>query len=196
MTMVEFNLISQNDHGPWNGLLHYYILCITYIKVACDPIRTYYWSVSANQDHDVKDSDAETLSILIKLFAEKVVQWSRIIDALNCVDVLRSFAVTANSSRGSMCRPLVVPADSSSTFSFQETRGPLLMIKGLWHPYAVGENGGELVPNDVYLGKDTTGNCPRTLLLTGPNMGGKSTLLRATCLAVLLAQVWSILTNG
>ena len=29
----------------------------------------------------------------------------------------------------------------------------------------------------------------RALLLTGPNMGGKSTLLRATCLAVVLAQV-------
>ena len=27
-----------------------------------------------------------------------------------------------------------------------------------------------------------------TLLLTGPNMGGKSTLLRAACLAVVLAQ--------
>lgn len=34
-------------------------------------------------------------------------------------------------------------------------------------------------------------NCrqARALLLTGPNMGGKSTLLRATCLAVVLAQV-------
>ena len=29
---------------------------------------------------------------------------------------------------------------------------------------------------------------PTTLLLTGPNMGGKSTLLRAACLAVVLAQ--------
>ena len=29
----------------------------------------------------------------------------------------------------------------------------------------------------------------RTLLLTGPNMGGKSTLLRATCLAAIMAHV-------
>ncbi len=34
-----------------------------------------------------------------------------------------------------------------------------------------------------------TGNNPHTMLLTGPNMGGKSTLLRAACCAVILAQM-------
>lgn len=33
------------------------------------------------------------------------------------------------------------------------------------------------------------GNNPHTMLLTGPNMGGKSTLLRAACCAVILAQM-------
>ena len=32
------------------------------------------------------------------------------------------------------------------------------------------------------------GLAPHTMLLTGPNMGGKSTLLRAACCAVILAQ--------
>ena len=32
------------------------------------------------------------------------------------------------------------------------------------------------------------GTAPHTMLLTGPNMGGKSTLLRAACCAVILAQ--------
>ncbi|GMY26645.1 dna mismatch repair protein msh7 [Fagus crenata] len=44
------------------------------------------------------------------------------------------------------------------------------------------------VPNDIILGEDTDGYYARTLLLTGPNMGGK-TLLRATCLTAILAQV-------
>ncbi|OUZ99913.1 DNA mismatch repair protein MutS [Macleaya cordata] len=141
------------------------------------------------QDHDVSDSDAETLSVLIELFVEKATQWSQVIHALNCIDVLRSFAVTANSSCGSMCRPVLLPVSSRSMVSCQETGGPILSTKGLWHPYAFGETGGTIVPNDIHLGEDSTGYCPRTLLLTGPNMGGKSTLLRATCLAVILAQL-------
>ncbi|XP_058111124.1 DNA mismatch repair protein MSH7 [Magnolia sinica] len=141
------------------------------------------------QEHDIKDSDAETLSILVELFVEKSSQWTQIIHALSRVDVLRSFAVIANSSRGCMCRPVLVPPNSTSVLSIQETGGSILKVKGLWHPYAIGENGGDPVPNDIYLGEGTAGYCPRTLLLTGPNMGGKSTLLRATCLAVIMAQL-------
>lgn len=44
------------------------------------------------------------------------------------------------------------------------------------------------VGNDVALGK-RQGAPQRSLLLTGPNMGGKSTLLRAVCVAVVMAQM-------
>ncbi|HEX4309222.1 MAG TPA: DNA mismatch repair protein MutS, partial [Acidobacteriaceae bacterium] len=48
------------------------------------------------------------------------------------------------------------------------------------------ENGeGRFVPNDLYL--STEG--PAVLLLTGPNMGGKSTYLRQAALLVILAQM-------
>ncbi|KAF5748604.1 putative DNA mismatch repair protein MSH6-2 [Tripterygium wilfordii] len=139
------------------------------------------------QNHDVTDSDAETLSILIELFIEKAAQWSEVIHAINCIDVLRSFAFTASTALGVMSRPVILP-QSKTSFSLGSL-GPLLKIKGLWHPFALGENGGMPVSNDLCLGGDSDGYNPRTLLLTGPNMGGKSTLLRATCIAVILAQL-------
>lgn len=125
----------------------------------------------------------------MELFVEKATQWSQMIHAINCIDVLRSFASSAISSYGVMCKPTVLP-HSKFDDSFMETMCPLLRMKGLWHPYALGENGGLPVPNDIFLGEDGSSCFPGTLLLTGPNMGGKSTLLRATCLAVIMAQVF------
>ncbi len=48
-------------------------------------------------------------------------------------------------------------------------------------------SGADFIPNDINLGGDQ----PATVLLTGPNMGGKSTTLRQAGLAVVLAQVGS-----
>lgn len=140
------------------------------------------------QNHDATDPDAETLSILVELFMEKATEWTDVIHAINCIDVLRSFAVTASFPGAAMSRPVLLP-QSKNTALNGENGGPTLNIKGLWHPFALGENGGLPVPNDVVLGENTDGYLPCTLLLTGPNMGGKSTLLRSTCLAVILAQL-------
>ncbi|GAB2292219.1 DNA mismatch repair protein msh7 [Dionaea muscipula] len=140
------------------------------------------------QDHDATESDAKTLGILIELFVERISESSQIIYTINCVDVLRSFAIAACDSSAPMSRPLILPL--SAPISKSETgKGPVLQIKGLWHPFALAENGAIPVPNDVYLGEATDGYHPRALLLTGPNMGGKSTLLRAACVAVVLAQL-------
>ena len=40
---------------------------------------------------------------------------------------------------------------------------------------------GDVVPNDLQVG----GDAPHLLLLSGPNMGGKSTLLRQACVAAI-----------
>ncbi|KAI3775447.1 hypothetical protein L1987_50023 [Smallanthus sonchifolius] len=99
---------------------------------------------------------------------EKANEWSQVIFALNCIDVLRSFAITANFPCMPMSRPVIVPMSNSSGFS-QKSTGPTLHMRGLWHPYALAESGGTPVPNDLCLGDNEFGYSPRTLLLTGPN---------------------------
>jgi DNA mismatch repair protein MutS len=65
--------------------------------------------------------------------------------------------------------------------------GDELEIKAGRHPVieAIGDTA--FVPNDLYL----NGSTERLLIITGPNMGGKSTLLRQTALICLLAQMGS-----
>jgi DNA mismatch repair protein MutS len=55
------------------------------------------------------------------------------------------------------------------------------------HPVVETLLGSSFVPNDVHLGAEGA----RFMLLTGPNMGGKSTYLRQTALLVILAQIGS-----
>lgn len=144
---------------------------------------------SQKQDDDLCLDEVETLNSIVSLFCQNAAYWSQIVDAISCIDVLLSFATTANSSNGSTCRPSFVTPEVENNILGGRKQGSILSIKGLWHPYALGGHGGVAVPNDVDLGNDGEHDCPRAMLLTGPNMGGKSTLLRATCLTVIMAQL-------
>lgn len=65
---------------------------------------------------------------------------------------------------------------------------PVLQIDDGRHPVLdVIEPEGTFVPNDVYCG----GESGRILLITGPNMAGKSTYIRQVALIVLMAQLGS-----
>ncbi len=101
--------------------------------------------------------------------------------ALAEVDVLASFAHHA--ALRNYCRPKFVAAEEGAA-------GDLEIIEGR-HPVIEQQEmaGGteRFVPNDLYLNASTH----TILLLTGPNMGGKSTYLRQTALIVILAQMGS-----
>jgi len=97
--------------------------------------------------------------------------------ALAEVDVLGSLAHVA--ALRNYCRPQFV--EKSGELEIIEGRHPVIEQQGL-------AGGSErFVPNDLYL-NDSSHNI---LLLTGPNMGGKSTYLRQTALIVILAQMGS-----
>ena len=95
-------------------------------------------------------------------------------DIISRLDVLSGFAVQAIEHR--YCRPVV---DSGSVLDIKGGRHPV--IETLMAP------GEEYVPNDVHLDSSAT----QIMILTGPNMAGKSALLRQTALIVLMAQVGS-----
>ncbi len=64
----------------------------------------------------------------------------------------------------------------------------VIEIKGGWHPVVAELVKSErFVPNDVHL----SGQDSQILIITGPNMAGKSTVLRQTALIVILAQMGS-----
>jgi len=66
--------------------------------------------------------------------------------------------------------------------------GEAIEIKAGRHPVIEALRPGEqFIPNDIYL--DSTDH--QILIITGPNMAGKSTVLRQTALIVLLAQIGS-----
>jgi len=127
-------------------------------------------------------ADERIAEIEKRLFAEVrawVAQQSprlrRTAAAIAQLDVLGTFAVLAATRR--YVRPEFTDA------------GELLILGGR-HPvieHLLEQNGERFVPNALYLNSATH----QILLITGPNMGGKSTYLRQAALIVLLAQMGS-----
>jgi DNA mismatch repair protein MutS len=69
------------------------------------------------------------------------------------------------------------------------TNGGELLINEGKHPVLAETLGAEFVPNDIALG-EKAGDC---LIITGPNMSGKSTYIRQTALLVIMAQAGSFI---
>jgi DNA mismatch repair protein MutS len=94
-------------------------------------------------------------------------------DSLASADALLSFARVA--AEHGYCRPVVDDSD-------------MLELEGSRHPVVERRVAGEpFVPNDLRLDQASS----QLVVLTGPNMAGKSTLLRQVALTVLLAQAGS-----
>jgi DNA mismatch repair protein MutS len=93
---------------------------------------------------------------------------------LATVDCLLSFSVVAQKNNYS--RPKISDTDS---LEIKDGRHPVIESQ-----LPIGE---EYVPNDIYLDNESQ----QIIIITGPNMAGKSALLRQTALIVLMAQMGS-----
>ncbi len=126
-------------------------------------------------------AEASIYELESKLYSELVSDVQKSIRDIqaNChviaeLDVLQGFAHQADERN--YCRPEI---DRSNSLEIKAGRHPV--IETLMGP------GEEYVPNDISM--DSKG--VQIIILTGPNMAGKSALLRQTALIVLLAQIGS-----
>lgn len=115
------------------------------------------------------------LTEYLQVFKKDFTLCSMVIRNIAQLDVLMSFACNFNdkSSACSMCLPEFVDREETH-----------ISVEEMTHPYIKTSNG-MFIPNDIHLG-DTES---KILLITGPNMGGKSTLLRQVCIVSVLAQI-------
>ncbi|XP_022757900.1 DNA mismatch repair protein MSH6 isoform X2 [Durio zibethinus] len=132
------------------------------------------------------ESEKETalkniLQRLLGRFCEDHNKWRQLVSTTGELDVLISLAIASDFYEGPTCRPFILGFSCSNEV-------PCFSAKGLGHPILRSDSLGKgaFVPNDITIGGSGHASF---LLLTGPNMGGKSTLLRQVCLAVILAQV-------
>ena len=107
------------------------------------------------------------------LISENVRRVQAAADAIATVDVYRSLAEVA--AKNGYTRPEV---DIGDVIDIKEGRHPV--VEEFCHE-------GGFVPNDAYL--DTAQN--RLVILTGPNMAGKSTYMRQIALIAIMAQAGS-----
>ena len=122
---------------------------------------------------EIAELERAALARLTREVSERVGSLLQLAHWLAMLDAFRSLAEVA--ARYGWTRPHL---DESDCLEIEAGRHPVVEALLEGQPF---------VPNDCRLG----GEHPRIVLVTGPNMGGKSTYLRQVALIVLLAQIGS-----
>lgn len=125
----------------------------------------------------ILSSSEKSLRLEIELFekikevlASQLGALKRLAGAIAMLDCLTAFASLAKES--GYCRPQIAE------------EGAALRITDGRHPVVEALSRERFVPNDTALDAET-----RTMVITGPNMAGKSTYMRQTALIVLMAHI-------
>lgn len=130
-------------------------------------------------EDNILDADENLIKLESQLFvelkefaAERIGRLKTLSESIAILDVLSTLAEVAE--REGYCKPTV-------------NDGDIIDIKESRHPVVEQMMEDEFVPNDICLDKGDN----RFLIITGPNMAGKSTYMRQTALNVLMAQIGS-----
>ncbi|ORY03012.1 DNA mismatch repair protein Msh6 [Basidiobolus meristosporus CBS 931.73] len=153
-----------------------------WIKLSQTKAVNRYWNMttkslvqSLNEAQETRSNILSNIqSRMYQKFDANYPQWSKAVSVISELDCLFSLAKSSISLGEPYTRPEFVEGPES-VLEFEELR----------HPCVVPGVATDFIPNDTYLG----GQKPNIILLTGPNMGGKSTLLRQTCVAIIMAQL-------
>uniref|UniRef100_I3JU46 DNA mismatch repair protein n=1 Tax=Oreochromis niloticus TaxID=8128 RepID=I3JU46_ORENI len=123
-------------------------------------------------------------------FDKNYSDWKTAVECMAVLDVLLALSRYSQGSDGPMARPeVVLPEDDAQV-------APFIDLKGSRHPCVTKTFfGDDFIPNDIFIGCPGTGengeddSLASCVLVTGPNMGGKSTLMRQCGLVIILAQL-------
>ena len=145
-------------------------------------VKRYYFAELRNLVRQLQEAQ-ETHGQIVKevcgrffaRFSEDYTTWLSAVRIVAHLDCLVSLAKASSSLGNTACRPSFLPPgeNNRSTINFTDLRHPCL------------RNVERCIFNDISLG----GNQPNISLLTGANAAGKSTILRQTCIAVIMAQI-------
>lgn len=111
-------------------------------------------------------------------FSSKFEVWDGAVQSLAVLDVLMSLAEYARKEEGEICIPVITEPSKCDK--------PFIRLKEGRHPCLSGETLDSYVPNDTVIGTDGIAS---VILVTGPNMGGKSTLMRQAGLLLIMAHM-------
>ncbi|CAG8434233.1 1760_t:CDS:10 [Ambispora gerdemannii] len=161
---------------------HIYRVPDDWKKLSSTKIVNRYWNPTLQklirELQEAQETQTGILKSLRGRFYEKFdahyQEWLAAVKVVSEIDCLLSLTKSSFALGEPYCRP-----------EFVEEGPSFLKFEDLRHPCVVSGVATDFIPNDTSLG-----DCePNVILLTGPNMGGKSTLLRQNCVAIIMAQL-------
>ena len=158
------NLVKEEYHWERRQTL---TNCERYISPALKEKE----SMILNAEENIIDLEYKLFCDIKEIVKKEVPSLNKTADALSEIDALTSLSVC--SEEYSLVRPIL-------------TNDHIIDIKNGRHPVVEVVSKSEYVPNDCVMD-----NSINTLLITGPNMSGKSTFMRQLAIIVIMAQMGS-----